>query len=769
MFNGPWPSNPLSSPVPAVTWSRVLPALISRVGVREKRSQVVAHVHQVRTAASERKVRAAMPEDVHRVGRVRIGGPFEHADPVPERRAGGAVNHRVAPVEHQVAHVDDVRSLEGDYGVAARMGRAEVSRAYDFVTNRRLPGIGECLGREVVLGGLTLAPRRLLHVGRGGGMGDHTLGGILEDDVTARVIAMMMCVHEHVDGPHLRPLVDARQTQRSAVRKLTVDDDDSRRGDQVTDYAATAGEKADIATNPREYGRDRRCSRGARGLLPGACHDGPEHDAAQRGDGPTEKLTTSGGHLHETESITRVGHAARPAASRMALPLLLGHNAHLMTSELTAQATGPRSLSVVPDHIRRKVAIRVLPYVFLLYIVAFLDRVNVSYAALQMRSESWFNAEVLGFGAGIFFIGYLLLEIPSTVIVERWSARKWMSRIMISWGIIASAMGFVTSANQFYWGRFLLGLGEAGFFPGMIVYVSHWFTERDRAKGVAMFYTAVPLAYVIGSPLAGLLMRINWLGLEGWRWLFILEGIPAIVLGVLNLWLLTDWPREAKWLEPAEREQLQTAIDADRRDKPAHMSPIGFLTNPMILLLTLIYFLVNCGSYRLRHLAADDAEAAFGIVGHAGLASGRGAVRRGPRRRRRQRVVVRSVAGAGVARGDPDVHHGVRPGVRDVLSSHVDGLDHARLLHRRRRRLQLHSGVLGPAWFAADGHGRGGQRRHHQLVRQSRRVRWSVCDGMAEHQDPVVRGRNGRPLGGTGARRAAGADAAEVQKGQAGR
>ena len=268
-----------------------------------------------------------------------------------------------------------------------------------------------------------------------------------------------------------------------------------------------------------------------------------------------------------------------------------------MTSESTAQAPPSRLLPAVPDTIRRKVAIRVLPYVFLLYIVAFLDRVNVSYAALQMRAESWFNSEVLGFGAGIFFLGYLLLEIPSTVIVERWSARKWMSRIMISWGIIASAMGFVASANQFYFGRFMLGLGEAGFFPGMIVYVSHWFTERDRAKGVAWFYTAVPLAYVVGSPLAGLLMRISWLGLEGWRWLFILEGIPAIVLGVLNLWLLTDWPREATWLEPAEREQLQAAIDAERRDKPAHMSPLGFITNPMILLLTFIYFLVNCGSY----------------------------------------------------------------------------------------------------------------------------------------------------------------------------
>ncbi|MEO7189947.1 MAG: MFS transporter [Vicinamibacterales bacterium] len=267
-----------------------------------------------------------------------------------------------------------------------------------------------------------------------------------------------------------------------------------------------------------------------------------------------------------------------------------------MPSDSTSsQVSG--TLATVPDPIRRKVALRLLPYVFLLYIVAFLDRVNVSYAALGMRSESWFNSNVLGFGAGIFFIGYVVLEIPSTVMVERWSARKWMARIMITWGLIASAMGFVTSANQFYVGRFFLGLGEAGFFPGMIVYLSHWFTERDRAKAIAMFYTAVPLSYVVGSPLAAQLMKINWHGLPGWRWLFILEGIPAVVLGVLNLWLLTDWPKDAHWLKPAERTQLQSAIDSERHAKPSHLNVLGFLTNRTILMLTLIYFFAVCGSY----------------------------------------------------------------------------------------------------------------------------------------------------------------------------
>jgi ACS family tartrate transporter-like MFS transporter len=252
----------------------------------------------------------------------------------------------------------------------------------------------------------------------------------------------------------------------------------------------------------------------------------------------------------------------------------------------------------VPDHVRRRVALRVLPYAFLLYIIAFVDRVNVSYAALGLKDETWFNSEVLGFGAGIFFVGYVLLEIPSTVIVERWSARRWMARIMISWGFIASAMGFVHSAGQFFALRFLLGLGEAGFFPGIIVYLSHWFTERDRARAIAMFYSAVPLAYVIGAPLSGLILPIHWFGLAGWRWIFILEGVPAVVFGVLNLWMLTDWPRDARWLEPKDREVLQAAIDAEKRGKTeSHARALGYLLDRRVLLLTAVYFFGVCGSY----------------------------------------------------------------------------------------------------------------------------------------------------------------------------
>jgi ACS family tartrate transporter-like MFS transporter len=251
----------------------------------------------------------------------------------------------------------------------------------------------------------------------------------------------------------------------------------------------------------------------------------------------------------------------------------------------------------VPDHVRRRVAWRLLPYLFLLYIVAFLDRANVSYAALGLASESWINPEVLGFGAGVFFIGYFLLEVPSTIMVERWSARKWMARIMISWGFCASALGFVHSKDAFYIVRFLLGAAEAGFFPGVIVYLGHWFTERDKAKAIAFFYTAVPLSYVVGAPMSAGLMRLDLFGLEGWRWLFIVEGLPAIVLGVLNLWLLTDRPRDARWLAPDDRERLQAAIDTEQRGKPEHLHAFAYLRHPMVLRLTLIYFFAVCGIY----------------------------------------------------------------------------------------------------------------------------------------------------------------------------
>src|SRR6476469_6856900 len=173
--------------------------------------------------------------------------------------------------------------------------------------------------------------------------------------------------------------------------------------------------------------------------------------------------------------------------------------------------------SPVSERARRRIMRRIMPYLFVLYIIAFLDRVNVSYAALQMKDALGFTDDVLGLGAGIFFIGYLLLEIPGSILVEKWSARGWIARIMISWGILAIITGFIHTKNQFYIIRFLLGAAEAGFFPGIIVYLSHWFRYQDRAKAVAFLMAAVSVSNIVGSPLSGFLLQFSWLGLPGWR------------------------------------------------------------------------------------------------------------------------------------------------------------------------------------------------------------------------------------------------------------
>jgi len=235
-----------------------------------------------------------------------------------------------------------------------------------------------------------------------------------------------------------------------------------------------------------------------------------------------------------------------------------------------------------------------MPYLFLLYVIAYLDRVNLSYAALQMKGELSFTDDIIGFGAGVFFIGYVLLEIPGSILVEKWSARGWMARIMISWGIVATLMGFVQTKNQFYLLRFLLGVAEAGFFPGMIVYLSHWFRYEDRAKAVALFMAGQPISNLLGAPISGFLLGINWLGMSGWRWLFIIEGFPAIAVGAVTLFYLTDWPRQAHWLRADERQWITAELDREKDEKLAVHS-FGILRafrQREVILLTLAYFFI---------------------------------------------------------------------------------------------------------------------------------------------------------------------------------
>src|SRR5215510_11579886 len=201
----------------------------------------------------------------------------------------------------------------------------------------------------------------------------------------------------------------------------------------------------------------------------------------------------------------------------------------------------------------RKIAVRLLPFLFLLYIVAFLDRVNVSFAGLDMTRDLNFSDRVFGLGAGLLFIGYGVIEFTGALLVERWSARRVIARILITWGFVTVLLALVRTPGQFYAARFLLGAAEAGFFPGVLVYLTHWFRYEDRAKAAALFMAAIPVANVIGSPLAGAILNVHWGGWPGWRWLFVLEGIPAVVLGIVTVYILPDWPRDAKWLGTDER------------------------------------------------------------------------------------------------------------------------------------------------------------------------------------------------------------------------
>ncbi len=245
---------------------------------------------------------------------------------------------------------------------------------------------------------------------------------------------------------------------------------------------------------------------------------------------------------------------------------------------------------------------RLLPLLFLLYVVAYLDRVNVSFAALHMNRELGFSQALYGLGGGIFFLGYALFEIPSNLILERVGARRWMARIMVSWGLVSMAMALVRGQEGFLALRFLLGLSEAGFFPGMILYLTYFFPRARRATAVSLFMTATAVAGLVGSPLSGLLLGLEgWLGLSGWRWMFLLEGFPAVVLGFALLRLLPDRPHLASWLTPEEGRALEELLAAEAGEAGlAPMVQVGrVFSRPVCWLLALVYFAMVTAMYGL--------------------------------------------------------------------------------------------------------------------------------------------------------------------------
>jgi ACS family tartrate transporter-like MFS transporter len=256
----------------------------------------------------------------------------------------------------------------------------------------------------------------------------------------------------------------------------------------------------------------------------------------------------------------------------------------------------------------RKATRRLIPFLFLIYVVAYLDRVNVSFAQLQLEDDLDFSDTIFGLGAGIFSLGYVLFGVPSNLALNRFGARRWLACIMVVWGVLSASTMFIAGPASFYVLRFLLGVAEAGFFPGIILYLTWWFPERERTRTLALFLTAIAAAYVAGGPLSGGLLELDGLaGLDGWQWLFLVEGLPAIALGLITLRFLDDRPADADWLLPDERRFLEEEVTRERTLKEAAgRHQLGdALRSGQVWLLGLIYFILLATGFGLTFFVPD--------------------------------------------------------------------------------------------------------------------------------------------------------------------
>ncbi len=272
-----------------------------------------------------------------------------------------------------------------------------------------------------------------------------------------------------------------------------------------------------------------------------------------------------------------------------------------------SDASQPGPVILSPEQSRilySKITWRLIPFLFICYIIAYVDRINVGFAKLQLQEvlgvDDRIFGSVYGLGAGLFFIGYFLFEVPSNLILQRVGARVWIARIMIVWGIVSSLMMFIKGTTGFYFIRFLLGVAEAGFYPGVILYLTYWFPDRERAHTVALFATGTVIAGIVGSPLSGAILELQGLGgLEGWQWLFLLEGIPAVILGLVVIFVLPDRPQNARWLSSAEKTWIQSRLDEEalKSRGRAHFRLSEAFMSGRIWLLCFIYFLLTVGIY----------------------------------------------------------------------------------------------------------------------------------------------------------------------------
>ncbi|MGY4368271.1 MFS family permease [Bradyrhizobium sp. LB1.3] len=389
----------------------------------------------------------------------------------------------------------------------------------------------------------------------------------------------------------------------------------------------------------------------------------------------------------------------------------------------------------------RAISWRLIPFLVLAYFFSYLDRVNLGFAALTMNAELKFTPLIFSWGAGIFFIGYFIFEVPSNLALEKFGASRWIARIMVTWGIISGLMALTSGVTSFYVLRFLLGVAEAGFFPGIILYLTYWYPAEYRARFLAAFAIAVPVSTVIGAPVSGLLLGLDGaMGLKGWQWLFIIEGIPSVLLGIVTWFYLTDRPEKADWLSAEQKTWLKSRLDSEVAAKQAvkHLSLGEALSSPKVIALSLVYFGFVGALYGMQFWLPQFVKAfgltnaqtgfvtaipyLFGTIAMilCGAALGRHA---------RARDACRRAAAA------------YRRCACRLLLSHRSHHDDGGADCRRDRGVLLLRRVLDPADRLALRHGGGRRHRPDQLDRQPRRLRRSLPDrlGQGSHRPDLDR------------------------------